>query len=96
MLEYIDELEFMFTTASFVTATATDHLATARRDLFLPKAGSGVSALLGSVFEIRLRNNLSQGAIARGERLQPQRFWIDVAPACQAGPAAADGLPPNR
>jgi hypothetical protein len=64
-LERIDGLEFIFTSPSFVTARATDHLPKARRQFFIPGGRSVESALYGTEFEIRLRNKLTQRAIAR-------------------------------
>lgn len=64
-LESIDELQFIFTSPSFVTAEATDRLPKGRREFFIPHDRSGESALYGSEFEIRLRNKLTQRAIAR-------------------------------
>lgn len=64
-LERIGELEFIFTSPSFVTATATDRLPKERREFFIPHAKSGESTLYGSEFEIRLRNKMTQRAIAR-------------------------------
>jgi SNF2 family DNA or RNA helicase len=64
-LEQVSELEFIFTSPSFVTSKATDKLRKERREFFIPQAGSGESSLYGSQFEIRLRNKLTQRAIAR-------------------------------
>jgi SNF2 family DNA or RNA helicase len=64
-LEQISELEFIFTSPSFVTAKATDRLAKERRQFFIPQARDGESTLYGSEFEIRLRNQMTQRAIAR-------------------------------
>lgn len=64
-LERIDELEFVFTSPSFVAADATDQLPKERRQFFIPTARDGESSLYGSQFEIRLRNQLTQRAIAR-------------------------------
>jgi helicase-like protein/SNF2 domain-containing protein len=63
-LESIDELQFVFTSPSFVTAEATDRLPKGRREFFIPRDKSGESTLYGSEFEIRLRNKLTQRAIA--------------------------------
>jgi len=63
-LEKIDGLEFIFTSPSFVTEKVTDKLRKERREFFIP-AGSAESSLYGSDFEIRLRNQLTQRAIAR-------------------------------
>lgn len=64
-LERIEELEFVFTSPSFVAADATDQLPKERRQFFIPTARDGESSLYGSQFEIRLRNQLTQRAIAR-------------------------------
>lgn len=64
-LEKIGELEFIFTSPSFVTSKATDRPAKERREFFIPHSGAGESSLYGSAFEIRLRNKLTQRAIAR-------------------------------
>ncbi|SDP10745.1 Superfamily II DNA or RNA helicase, SNF2 family [Klenkia soli] len=64
-LEQVGELEFIFTSPSFVTSKATDKLRKERREFFIPQVGSGESSLYGSDFEIRLRNKLTQRAIAR-------------------------------
>ncbi len=64
-LKQIDELEFIFTSPSFVTAKATDRLPKERREFFIPNGHNGESTLYGSEFEIRLRNKLTQRAIAR-------------------------------
>jgi superfamily II DNA or RNA helicase len=64
-LESIDELQFIFTSPTFNTAKATDKPAPERR-LFEVRRDSGREATLyGSEFEIRLRNKLTQRAIAR-------------------------------
>jgi hypothetical protein len=64
-LERIGELEFIFTSPSFVTAKATDRLPKERREFYIPHGRNGESALYGSEFEIRLRNKMTQRAIAR-------------------------------
>jgi hypothetical protein len=64
-LEQVDELQFIFTSPTFVKAEATDHLPKARREFFIPRGRNGESTLYGSDFEIRLRNKLTQRAIAR-------------------------------
>ena len=64
-LKKIDELQFIFTSPSFVTAKATDRLPKERREFFIPNGRNGVSTLYGSEFEVRLRNKLTQRAIAR-------------------------------
>jgi len=64
-LERVEELEFVFTSPSFVAAAATDQLPKERRQFFIPPGSNGESSLYGSQFEIRLRNKLTQRAIAR-------------------------------
>ncbi len=64
-LERVEELEFVFTSPSFTTAKATDRLPKERREFFIPRERAAESALYGSEFEIRLRNKLTQKAIAR-------------------------------
>lgn len=64
-LERVEELEFAFTLPSFVAADATDQLPKERRQFFIPTARDGETSLYGSQFEIRLRNQLTQRAIAR-------------------------------
>ena len=64
-LEQVGELEFIFTSPSFVTEKVTDKLRKERREFFIPAATSGESSLYGSQFEIRLRNKLTQRAIAK-------------------------------
>jgi superfamily II DNA or RNA helicase len=64
-LEQVSELEFIFTSPSFVTSRATDKLRKERREFFIPQARGSESSLYGSEFEIRLRNKLTQRAIAK-------------------------------
>jgi superfamily II DNA or RNA helicase len=64
-LEQVGELEFIFTSPSFVTNKATDRLRKERREFFILSGSSTESSLHGSEFEIRLRNKLTQRAIAR-------------------------------
>ena len=63
-LEQVDELRFIFTSPSFVTADVADKIRKERRQFFIP-AGRAESSIAGSEFEIRLRNKLTQKAIAR-------------------------------
>ncbi|MEZ5210457.1 helicase-related protein [Gordonia sp. (in: high G+C Gram-positive bacteria)] len=63
-LEEIDGLQFVFTAASFDPAGATDRVRKSRREFFIP-GGHAESDLYGSEFEIRLRNKLTQRAVAR-------------------------------
>ncbi|MDN5559733.1 MAG: SNF2-related protein, partial [Ruaniaceae bacterium] len=62
-LEQVSELEFIFTSPSFVTEKVTDKLRKERREFFIP--GHAESNLASSEFEVRLRNKLTQRAIAR-------------------------------
>ncbi|WP_129658118.1 helicase-related protein [Rothia uropygialis] len=64
-LQSIKELEFVFTAPSFTTTKATDKSAPEERQFFIPNDKSRDSALYGTEFEIRLRNKLTQRAIAR-------------------------------
>ena len=64
-LEQVSDLEFIFTAPSFVTAKVTDKLRKERREFFIPPEGRTESTLYGSEFEVRLRNKLTQRAIAR-------------------------------
>src|SRR5680860_1086763 len=58
-LEKVSELEFIFTSPSFITSEATDKIRKERREFFIPQAKGGESSLYGSEFEIRLRNKLT-------------------------------------
>lgn len=64
-LEQVGELQFVFTSPSFVTTKVTDKLRKERREFFIPAAGRTESSLYGSEFEIRLRNKLTQRTIAK-------------------------------
>jgi len=64
-LEKVSELEFIFTSPSFITSYATDKIRKERREFFIPLTNRGESSLYGSEFEIRLRNKLTQRAIAK-------------------------------
>jgi len=64
-LEKVDQLEFIFTAPSFVTSEAADGTPKERRQFFIPHGRNGESTLYGSEFEIRLRNKMTQRAIAR-------------------------------
>ena len=63
-LQQIDELQFLFTEQTFTAERATDGKARERREFFIPKA-KRVAGLTGSEFEIQLRNQLTQRAVAR-------------------------------
>ena len=63
-LEKIDELSFIFTSPTFVANEVTDKIRKERREFHIPKADRERS-LYGSEFEIQLRNQLTQRAIAK-------------------------------
>ena len=63
-LEKIESLQFIFTAPTFVAEQVTDKFKRERREFFIPKLGRERS-LYGSEFEIRLRNELTQKAVAR-------------------------------
>ena len=64
-LTHIKELEFIFTAPSFNTVKATDKPAPEQRRFEVRHDAHRESTLYGSEFEIRLRNKLTQRAIAR-------------------------------
>lgn len=59
-LESIDELRFIFTSPTFVTEKAPK----AKREFYIPRL-SRERSLYGTEFEVRLRNELTQKAIAK-------------------------------
>lgn len=63
-LEQIEELEFVFTSPAFTPANTGDKIRKERREFFIP-SGHAESSLYGTDFEIRLRNKLTQRAIAK-------------------------------
>jgi superfamily II DNA or RNA helicase len=63
-LESVEDLQFIFTTPTFVAQEATDRVAKAPREFHIPQA-EGERGFYGSEFEIRLKNKLTQRAIAR-------------------------------
>ncbi|GAC1519925.1 MAG: helicase-related protein [Marmoricola sp.] len=63
-LEDVQELEFIFTAPTFVASQATDKVKKERREFYIPQT-QRESSLYGTEFEIRLRNQLTQRAIAR-------------------------------
>ena len=63
-LEKLDELNFIFTSPTFIAQEATDKIRKERKEFHIPKADRERS-LYGSEFEIQLRNKLTQRAIAR-------------------------------
>ncbi|MDA2988530.1 MAG: helicase-related protein [Actinomycetota bacterium] len=60
----VERLQFIFTAPAFLSSNVTDRLRKERREFFIPQARRE-SSLYGSDFEIRLRNKLTQRAIAR-------------------------------
>ena len=63
-LEQIDGLEFIFTSPTFVPSVASDKFKKEHREFHIPKL-SRERSLYGTEFEVRLRNELTQKAIAR-------------------------------
>lgn len=63
-LESVEELEFIFTAPTFVASQATDRVKKEHREFYIPQS-KRESTLYGSEFEVRLRNKLTQRAIAR-------------------------------
>ena len=57
-LTNIAELEFIFTSPTFVPSNATDKIRKERREFFIPqeKSSNGETSLYGTEFEIQLRN----------------------------------------
>ena len=62
-LEKIEELEFLFTTPTLLDAPVTDKITKEKREFFIPKLSE--AGLCGTEFEIRLKNQMTQKAIAR-------------------------------
>ena len=63
-LEELEELNFIFTSPTFVANEVTDKIRKERREFHIPKVDRERS-LYGSEFEIQLRNKLTQRAIAK-------------------------------
>lgn len=61
----IKELEFIFTAPAFTTTNVTGKPVPETRQFFIPNDKTRDAALYGTEFEIRLRNKLTQKAIAR-------------------------------
>ena len=59
-LENVDELRFIFTSPTFVTEKASKQ----KREFYIPRIGRERS-LYGTEFEIKLRNEMTQKAIAK-------------------------------
>jgi len=58
-LEKVEEFKFLFTTPTFVEEQISDNVKKEKREFYIPKD------LCGTDFEIRLRNQMTQRAIAR-------------------------------
>lgn len=63
-LERIDALSFIFTSPTFILNQVPDKLDKEKREFYIPKL-KRESSLYGSEFEIRLKNELTQRAIAK-------------------------------
>ncbi|WP_312937653.1 helicase-related protein [Stutzerimonas nitrititolerans] len=63
-LEKIDELNFIFTSPTFVASEVADKVRKERKEFHIPKLDRERS-LYGSEFEIQLRNKLTQRAVAK-------------------------------
>jgi hypothetical protein len=63
-LEGVKELEFIFTAPTFVAGEATGRVERQRREFYIPQT-KRESSLYGSEFELRLRNKMTQRAVAR-------------------------------
>lgn len=63
-LSKVDSLQFIFTAPTFIPTEVTDRPYKERREFFIPKARRE-SGLYGTEFEIKLRNKLTQRAVAR-------------------------------
>ena len=63
-LESVDELRFIFSSPAFAEGEVAEKFKKEKREFFLPNEVSE-NSIYGTEFEIRLRNKLSQKAIAR-------------------------------
>lgn len=63
-LEQIDSLNFLFTSPTFIPNQVTDKFHKEKREFHIPKLNRE-NSLYGSEFEIRLKNELTQRAIAK-------------------------------
>lgn len=63
-LEKIDELQFIFTKPTFVADKVTDRIKKERREFYIPQQ-QREKGLYGTEFEIHLKNQLTQKAIAK-------------------------------
>lgn len=62
-LEQIDELRFLFTTPTFLSEQVRDNIKKEKREFYIPKLLE--TGICGTDFEIRLKNQMTQKAIAR-------------------------------
>lgn len=63
-LEKVDSFQFVFTSPTFITEDVTEKLKKEKREFIIPKIDRE-SSLYGTEFEIHLKNQLSQKAIAK-------------------------------
>ena len=63
-LEKVESLEFIFTSPTFVPEKATDKVKKEHREFYIPK-NQRERSVFGSEFEIHLKNELNQKAIAK-------------------------------
>ena len=63
-LEKVESLEFIFTSPTFVPEKATDKVKKEHREFYIPK-NHRERSVFGSEFEIHLKNELNQKAIAK-------------------------------
>ena len=62
-LEKIEELSFLFTTPTFIAEQVSDNIKKEKREFYIPKFSE--TGICGTDFEIRLKNQMTQKAIAR-------------------------------
>ena len=62
-LEKIEELDFLFTTPAFLSEQVSDNIKKEKREFYIPKIAE--TGICGTDFEIRLKNQMTQKAIAR-------------------------------
>ncbi len=63
-LQHIEQLQFIFTSPTFIANSATDTTQKEKREFIIPKLNRE-NSLYGSEFEIHLKNQLTQKAIAK-------------------------------
>ncbi len=62
-LESIEELDFLFTTPTFLSEQVSDNIKKEKREFYIPKLSE--AGICGTEFEIKLKNQMTQKAIAR-------------------------------